>query len=117
MEGGCEYTAGGQPAAEITGEDQRGFRRNRSTTCQIFYIRQILEKKWEYNGTVHPLFIDFKKGCDSVGREVLYSILNEFGILRKLVRLINPLKSKGTTVYVPAALTIITLNFLFMGSI
>jgi hypothetical protein len=30
-----------------------GFRRNRSTMDQIFYIRQILEKKWEYNGMVH----------------------------------------------------------------
>jgi hypothetical protein len=36
------------------------------TTDQIFYICQILEKKWEYNDTVHQLFIDFKKTCDSV---------------------------------------------------
>jgi hypothetical protein len=56
---------------------------------QIFYIRQILEKKWEYNGTVHQLFIGFKKAYDSVKREVLYNILVEFGIPKKLVRLIN----------------------------
>jgi hypothetical protein len=30
---------------EITGDHQCGFLRNRSTTDQIFYIRQILEKK------------------------------------------------------------------------
>jgi hypothetical protein len=48
-------------ADEIVGDNQCGFRRNRSTTDRIFYIRQILEKKWEYNGTVHRLFIDFKK--------------------------------------------------------
>jgi hypothetical protein len=30
---------------EIIGDHQCGFRRNRSTTDQIFYIRQILEKK------------------------------------------------------------------------
>jgi hypothetical protein len=46
---------------EIIVEYQCGFRRNRSSTDQIFYIRQILEKKWEFNGTVHQLFIDFKK--------------------------------------------------------
>jgi hypothetical protein len=34
---------------------------------------------------VHQLFIDFKKAYDSVRREVLYSILIEFGIPRKLV--------------------------------
>jgi hypothetical protein len=43
----------------------------------------------EYNGTVHKLFIDLKKAYDSVRREVLYNILIEFGILRKLVGLIK----------------------------
>jgi hypothetical protein len=62
---------------------------NRSTTDQIFYIQQILEKKWEYNGMVHQIFIDFKKAYDSVKRETLYNILLEFGIAKKLVRLIK----------------------------
>jgi hypothetical protein len=35
---------------------------------------------------VHQLFIDFKKAYDSVKREVLYNILLEFGIPKKLVR-------------------------------
>jgi hypothetical protein len=74
---------------EIIGDHQCGFRCNRSTTDQIFYIRQILEKKWEYNGMVHQLFIDFKKAYNSVRREVLYSILIEFGVPRKLVGLIQ----------------------------
>jgi hypothetical protein len=58
-------------------------------TYQIFYIQQKLEKKWEYNGTVHQLFIDFKKAYNSVRRDVLYSILIEFGMPRKLVGLIK----------------------------
>jgi sorting nexin-29 len=70
---------------EIIGDHQYGFRRNRSTTDQIFYIPQILEKNWEYNGTVHQLFIDFKKANDSVRRGALYNILIEFGLPRKLV--------------------------------
>jgi hypothetical protein len=74
---------------EIIDDHQHGFRRNRSTTERIFCIRQILEKKWECNGTVHQLFIDFKKAYNSVRREVLYDILIEFGIPRKLVRLIK----------------------------
>jgi hypothetical protein len=56
---------------EIIGDHQCGFRCNRSTTDQIFCICQILEKKWEYNETVHQLLIDFKKAYDSVRKEVL----------------------------------------------
>jgi len=48
-----------------------------------------LKKKWEYNEEVHQLSIDFKKAYNSVRREVLYKILIEFGIPRKLVRLIK----------------------------
>jgi hypothetical protein len=78
-------------AEEIIGKHQCGFRRNRSTTNHIICIRQILEKKWEYNEEVHQLFIDFKKAYDSVRREVLYntSILIEFGIPMKVVRLVK----------------------------
>jgi hypothetical protein len=56
---------------------------------QIFYIQQVLEKKWEYKGMVHQLFIDFKKAYYSIKREVLYNILLEFGIPKKLVSLIK----------------------------
>jgi hypothetical protein len=74
---------------EMIGDHQCGFRRNRSTMDQIFYIRQTLDRKWEYNGTVHQIFIDFKKAYDSVKREVLYNILLEFCTPKKLVRLIK----------------------------
>jgi hypothetical protein len=76
-------------AEEIIGDHQSGFRRNRSTTDHIFCIRQILEKKWEHNMAVHQLFTEFKKAYDSVRREALYNILIEFGIPKKLVRLIE----------------------------
>jgi len=76
-------------AEEIIADHPCGFRRSRSTTDHIFCICKILEKKWEYNEAVHQLFIDFKKGYDSVRREVLNNILIEFGIPMKLVRLIK----------------------------
>ena len=38
---------------------------------------------------MHQLFIGLEKAYDAVRREVLYNILNEFCIPRKLVRLIN----------------------------
>jgi hypothetical protein len=66
---------------------QCGFQRKRSITDQIFCTCQKMETKWEYNETVHQLFIDFKKVYDSVMREVLYNILIEFGVPMKQVRL------------------------------
>jgi hypothetical protein len=76
-------------AEEIIGDHQCGFQHNRATTDHIFCIRQILEKKLEYNERVHQLFIDFKKAFLSFRMEVLYNILIEFGIPMKLVRLIK----------------------------
>jgi len=38
---------------------------------------------------VHHLFIDFKKAYDSVRREVLYNIIIEFEVPKKLVRLVK----------------------------
>ncbi|PSN39682.1 hypothetical protein C0J52_14416 [Blattella germanica] len=69
---------------EIIGDHKCAFRRNRFTIDQIFSIRQIVEKKWEYNGTVHQLY-----SYDSIKREELYSILMNFGIPKKLVGLIG----------------------------
>jgi intergrase/recombinase len=55
----------------------------------------------EYNGTVHQLFIDFKKAYVSVTREVLYNILIEFGIPRKVAELIQMcLNETYTTVHI-----------------
>ena len=76
-------------AEEIIGDQQCGNERNRSMTDHIFFIHQILKKKWEYNKAVHQLFEHFKKAYDSVRREVLYNILIEFCIPMKLVRLIK----------------------------
>jgi hypothetical protein len=48
-----------------------------------------MRKGWEYNGTVHQLFIDFKKAYDSIKGEVLYIILLDCGTPEKLFRLIK----------------------------
>ena len=76
-------------AEEIIGDHQCGFQHNRSITDHIFCIRQIVQKKWEYNEAVHQLSTDFKKAYDSVRREDLYNILIEFGIHMELVMLIK----------------------------
>jgi len=58
-------------------------------TDQILCICQIFEKKWEYNEAVAQFFANFMKAYDSVTREVLFNILNEFGIPTQLVKLIK----------------------------
>jgi hypothetical protein len=76
-------------AEEIIGDHQCGFSCNRSTIGHIFCVSLTHEKKWEQNKTVHQLFVDLKKACYSVRKEVSYYILIEFGIPLKLVRLIK----------------------------
>ena len=66
-------------AEEIIGDHQCEFQRNRSTTDHLFWIRQMLEKKWEYNEAVHQLFIDFKNAYDAVRRQVYIIFLRSFG--------------------------------------
>ena len=76
-------------AEEILGDYQAGFRQNRSTIDQIFILRQLLQKMWEYDRDVHMLFVDFKKAYDSIHRESLINILKEFEMPQKLINLIK----------------------------
>jgi hypothetical protein len=46
-----------------------------------------LKEIWYYNETVRQLFRDFKENYDSFRRKGLYTILTDFGVLVKLVRL------------------------------
>jgi hypothetical protein len=71
------------------GSSMYTYRRNRSTTDQISAFVRFWRKVGECNETVHKRFIDFKKAYDSLRREVLYNNRIEFGILMKLVRLIE----------------------------
>jgi hypothetical protein len=84
---------------EIIGDDQGGFQSNRSTADQIFSILQ--------------LFIHFKEGYDLVLRGVLYNILNEVGILMKLVKLI---KMRGTCSKAHTDIFLILFLFSMVGS-
>jgi hypothetical protein len=73
----------------IIGEYQCGFHPGKSTTDQLFIIRQIMEKNWEHGLNLHMLFIDFKQAFDSVNRRKLSEVMNAMGISQKLVRLIE----------------------------
>ena len=75
-------------AEEITG-DHYCFSDDSFRLLHLLCICQMLEKKWKQNEAVQQFLINFKKAYDSVRREVLYNILMEFGIPKKLIRVIK----------------------------
>ncbi len=84
------------PHAEtVIGEYQCGFRKNRSTTDQIFNLRLILQRGSEFNVQTHHLFIDFKQAYDQVKRRELFVVMKELGFETKLIRLVRA-TLKGT---------------------
>ena len=75
-------------AEDCTGDYQAGFRADRSTSDQIFAIRQILEKTREFNIETHHLFIDFKAAYDTINRMEMLKIMKELSFPTKLIRLV-----------------------------
>jgi len=74
-------------AENIIGNYQCGFRKNGSTTNQIFTLRQILEKAKEFGIETRHLFIDFKSAYDTIKRGQLCNAVSKFNIPNKLKRL------------------------------
>jgi len=56
---------------KVMGDYQNGFRDGRSVIDNIFALRIINKKLWEYNQSVQYLFIDFQKAYDSINRDAL----------------------------------------------
>ena len=75
-------------------EYQAGFRRQRSTSDQMFSIRQIVQKSYEMNVETLHLFIDFRAAYDSIDREGLWNIMAESHFPHKLIRLLKATLTK-----------------------
>ena len=70
-------------------DGQCGFRPGRSTTDQIFTLRQIFEKSWEYGKDLFACFVDLEKAYDRVPRNKLWKVLQEYGVDGQLLRAIK----------------------------
>ena len=66
---------------------QNGFKDGRSVIDNIFALKIINKKLWEYNQSVHYLFIDFQKAYDSIHRNTLWKCMKEFKIPTKLINM------------------------------
>ena len=66
-------------------DGQCGFRPGRSTTDQIFTLKQIFEKSWEYGKDLFACFVDLEKAYDRVPRDKLWKVLQEYGVNGQLL--------------------------------
>ena len=80
-----------QPIAEdFLQEEQCGFRKERSCTDAIFVIKQLMEKRREFNLPLFLLFLDYEKAYDRVDRQKFWEILKDYNVPQNLI---NPIKS------------------------
>jgi len=68
---------------KVMGDYQNGFRDGRSVIDNIFALKIINEKLWEYNQSVQYLLIDFQKAHDSIHRDTLWECRKEFKVPTK----------------------------------
>lgn len=67
-------------------EIQGGFRRERGTMDNIFILKHVVQReRRKEDNKVYAVFVDLKAAFDNVGREKLWSILEDKGVDRGLV--------------------------------
>ena len=74
---------------------QRGFRAGRGCNDQIFAVKQIVEKTIEKDKKTFLASVDLEKAYDSVSREKLWKVLDEYGVKGKLLRAVQALYVDG----------------------
>ena len=84
-------------AEEIIAEEQAGFRAGRSTTEQIFNLRNLCEKYLQHQQNLYHVFTDFKIAIDSVWHAALWATMWKYNISANLVRTIEQLYDKATS--------------------
>lgn len=84
-----------KPHREIsTRESQAGFRSGRGCSDQIFCLRQLIERRYEYRRPFVGCFVDFSAAFDSVHRDSMWNIVLSQGIPPKLVAMLKAIYNK-----------------------
>ena len=69
--------------------EQAGCRQGRSTTEQIFILRNIIGQSYEWQSPLVLNFIDFEKAFNSLHRPSLWEIIKAYGIPVKIIRIVQ----------------------------
>ena len=70
-------------------EEQAGFKARRGCSDQIFALRNIFEQCIEWNAPLFVNLVDFRKACDSIHRDTLWTVMRHYGLPQKIV---SPIK-------------------------
>lgn len=74
---------------QVLNEYQSGFRKNYSTTDNIFNLASIVHLKFAEGKKVYAFFVDFRAAFDKVPRNGMIYKLNNMGVSTKIVKLIE----------------------------
>lgn len=80
---------------EHLADEQAGFRKDRSTVQQILTLRLIGEKARRKDKKIFNCFVDFQKAFDSIDQNVLWAVLDSYGVDGKLTRLLREINSNA----------------------
>ena len=63
--------------------------------CQIFAVKQLVEKTIKKDKKIYMAFVDLEKVYDNVHREKLWKVLDEYGVKGRLLKAIQALYMDG----------------------
>ena len=76
--------------------EQAGFRKGYSTIDHIHAIKQIIEKRKEFQRFIIMIFIDYEKAFDSIKTKAISKVLKLMGIDKAYIKLIENIYKKPT---------------------
>ena len=82
---------------EVRSEAQAGFRPGRSTIDQLFTLRLLAEKYYEFGKDLYICYVDFQKAFDSVWRKGLWQVMIHLGYDIKIIRLLQSMYHNTTS--------------------
>ena len=76
-------------AEKVLPESQCGFWKGRGCVDMVFAARQLVEKSREHDESLFVLFVDLRKAYNSVPRQALWRVLEEYGVPPTMVSVIK----------------------------